>query len=155
MLLTSQERFQFRVLSLLSLNNEKSSSIWRLSYDKLYSDQKIDIEKRVEKDPEYKKMLDYRSYSDSPSSQVYFSRNVPVHINDDRQCVCPLIYLSITIIIIGWFSFNFLLPISFVEVVCKLMLHVAVTGREVFQSFFFFFWVCLYKSRLNLFSNKI
>lgn len=101
MLLTSQERFQFPVLSLLSLNNEKSSSIWRLSYDKLYSDQKIDIEKRVEKDPEYKKMLDYRSYSDSPSSQVYFSRNVAVHINDDRQCVCPLIYLSITIIIIG------------------------------------------------------
>ena len=95
MLLTSQERFQFRVLSLLSLNNEKLSSIWTLSYDKLYSDQKIDIKERDEKDPEYKKMFDYRSYSGSPSSQIYFSRNVTVHINDDRQCVCPLIYLSI------------------------------------------------------------
>ena len=100
MLLTSQERFQFRVLSLLSLNNEKLSSIWTLSYDKLYSDQKIDIKERDEKDPEYKKMFDYRSYSGSPSSQIYFSRNVTVHINDDRQCVCPLIYLSIYLLLL-------------------------------------------------------
>ena len=144
MLLTSQERFQFRVLSLLSLNNKKLSSIWGPSYDKLYSDQKIDIKKIVEKDPKYNKMFKYRRYSDNPSSQIYFSRNVAVHINDDRQCVCPLIYLSIylsiTIIVISWFSFNLVLPISFVEVVCRLILHVAVRVREVFQSFFFFFF---------------
>ena len=109
MLLTSQERFQFRVLSLLSLNNKKLSSIWRPSYDKLYSDQKIDIKKRVEKDPKYKKMFQYKSYSDNPSSQIYFSRNVAVHINNDRQCVCPLIYLSI------YLSIYLLLSLSLVD----------------------------------------
>ena len=94
MLLTSQERLQFQVLSLMSLTYERKKSDWRAKYDGLYKEQKVDIAKRVDKDPEYKKVFEYKILSNSASSQIIFSRNVIIHINDDRQCVCTLICLS-------------------------------------------------------------
>ena len=95
MLLTSQERLQFQVLSLMSLTYERKKSDWRAKYDGLYKEQKVDIAKRVDKDPEYKKVFEYKILSNSASSQIIFSRNVIIHINDDGQYVCILIYISI------------------------------------------------------------
>ena len=124
MLLTSQERLQFPVLSLVSLNYEKKTSDWKGKYDDLYRAEEVNKAQRLEEDPEYKvayeykiyqkrkvklvnyiaskaekdqaykKVYEYRSYSNNASSQIYFSRNVIIHINDDGQCVCTLIYLS-------------------------------------------------------------
>ena len=125
MLLTSQERLQFPVLSLMSLNYEKKTSDWKGKYDDLYRAEEVNKVRRIEEDTEYykvvyedkiyrkrevklvndiaskvgkdqayKKVYEYRSYSNNASSQIYFSRNVIIHINDDGQCVCTLIYLS-------------------------------------------------------------
>ena len=57
-------------------------------------EQKVDIAKRVENDLEYKMVCNYEILSNSASSQIIFSRNVIIHINGDRQCVCTLICLS-------------------------------------------------------------
>ena len=94
MLLTSQERLHFLVLALMSLNYEKNMSDWKARFDGLYKEQKVDIAKRVENDLEYKKVFNYKILSNSASSQIIFSRNVIIHINGDRQCVCTLICLS-------------------------------------------------------------
>ena len=61
MLLMSQERFQFPVLSLLLLKYEKKSSNWKAKYDGLYRDEEIYKANRLEKDQEYKKMFEYKS----------------------------------------------------------------------------------------------
>ena len=61
MLLMSQERFQFPVLSLLLLKYEKKSSNWKAKYDGLYRDEEIYKAKRLEKDQEYKKTFEYKS----------------------------------------------------------------------------------------------
>ena len=128
-LLTSKERLQFPVSLLQLLNSEKKSSKWKTRFDDQYRDEEVQKAKRllkkgdqeykvvyvdkgdptsevnyiatkVEKDQEYKNVYKYRKYPNTASSQIYFSRNVIVHINDDGQCVCTLIYLSIFFIFI-------------------------------------------------------
>ena len=128
-LLMSKERLQFPVSLLRLLNSEKISSKWKTRFDDQYRDEEVQKAKRllkkkdqeykvvymdkgdpksevnyiatkVEKDQEYKNVYKYRKYPNTASSQIYFSRNVIVHINDDGQCVCTLIYLSIFFIFI-------------------------------------------------------
>ena len=127
-MLTSKERLQFPVSLLRLLNSEKKSSKWKTKYDDQYRDDEVQKAKRlkkkdqeykvvyedkgdqksevnyiatkVEKDQAYKNVYKYKFYPNTASSQIFFSRNVIVHINDDGQCVCTLIYLSIFFIFI-------------------------------------------------------
>ena len=119
-MLTSQERLQFPVLLLQLLNYEEKSSNWKANYDArdgeledakvkrlkkdkkykvVYSDQTGEVNyiaTKVEKDKAYKKAYchENRVYPNKASSQITFSRNVIIHINDDREYVYVLIYQS-------------------------------------------------------------
>ena len=120
--MTSKERLQFLVSLLRLLNSEKKSSKWKTKFDDQYRGEEVQKAKRLKKDQEYKvvyvdkddpnsevnyiatkvekdqgykNVYEYRKYPNTASSQIYYSRNVIVHINDDGQCVCTLIYLCI------------------------------------------------------------
>ncbi|KAF3950857.1 hypothetical protein CMV_023443 [Castanea mollissima] len=114
-LLTSQERLDFVVSSLRLLKYERKSSDWKNKYDAQYRDEEdkkarrlkepeykvVNVNKsdpnsevnyiatKVEKYEEYKKVYNYDhkkgSYPNTASSQITFSRNVIIHINDDGQ----------------------------------------------------------------------
>ncbi|KAK7846134.1 hypothetical protein CFP56_008377 [Quercus suber] len=106
-LLTSQERLQFPVLLLQLLNYEKKSSNWKAKFDRQYRDDEVEKAKRLEKDQEYNVVYEYKSdqkrklitlqqklrkikhirtfYPNTASSQITFSRNVIIHINDDGK----------------------------------------------------------------------
>ena len=62
MLLTSQERLQFPVLSLMTLNYEKKTSDWRVKYDDLYRAEEVNKVQRLEEDPEYKVVYEDKIY---------------------------------------------------------------------------------------------
>ena len=79
------------------------------------SDQKREVNyiaTKIEKDQAYKNVYHHKNrvpntvsqekkgYSNTASSQITFSRNVIIHINDDGQYVCILIYLSILLFFI-------------------------------------------------------
>ena len=97
--------------------DEEVKKAKRLEKDKEYkvvyeykSEQKREVNyiaTKVEKDQAYKNVYHHKNrvpntvsqkkkgYPNTTSSQITFSRNVIIHINDDGQYVCILIYLSI------------------------------------------------------------